>query len=260
MRGDTRSTELQLGERQSLRIPATAVVRPLLVSLRTVHAYSTRTYRARFIATVAALVGGGAMLLGQQQPSSPAQEPLPTFRSSVEAVQLTVIVTDAEGNPVAGLTQDDFEIFEDDAPRPITTFSAVDIPIERSERSLAESDVLSNDGPPGRTYVIAFDDISTRQLEGARPLLRQFIEKYFGPNDRGAVVATTVATASPGSGHEFTSNPRLLLEAIDRFKGVPPRGERLRWNRQHWHWRGRRDGGPGPKPAREERHGRTCAS
>ena len=103
----------------------------------------------RLIATLAAVAGGGVLLLGQQ-PSSSAQQPLPTFRSSAEAVQLTVIVTDASGNPVPDLTEADFEILENGAPQPITTFSAVNIPIERSERSLAESDVLSNDGPPGR--------------------------------------------------------------------------------------------------------------
>ena len=61
----------------------------------------------------------------------------PRSGQAVEAVQLSVIVTDSEGNPVSGLTADDFEVLEDRVSRPITTFAAVDIPIERVERSVA---------------------------------------------------------------------------------------------------------------------------
>ena len=78
------------------------------------------------------------------------------FRSAIEAVQIDVFVTDTQGNPVSGLTIDDFELVENGKPQPITTFEAVNIPIERAEsgeRLLAEPDVLTNDGPPGRVYV-----------------------------------------------------------------------------------------------------------
>jgi len=145
------------------------------------------------------------------------QEPTPTFRQGVEAVQLSVIVTDSEGNPVSGLTEDDFEILENGSPRQITTFAAVNIPIERVERTLVEKDVLSNDGPPGRLYVIALDYMTPDNALRARAFLRRFIEQYFGPNDTAAVVLTTAETRE--SGQEFTSNPRLLLNAIDRFGG-----------------------------------------
>ena len=82
---------------------------------------------------------------------------------------------------------------------------------------MGETDVLANDGPPGRTYVIALDDMQPEQAVRAAALLRQFIETYFGPNDRAAVVMTTMAAAPRDSGQEFTSNPRLLLDAIDRY-------------------------------------------
>jgi VWFA-related protein len=172
----------------------------------------------RLIVIVAMLAGGGVLLVGQA-PQTPAdqQSPLPTFRAAVEAVQVSVIVTDSEGSPVKGLTQDDFEIFENRVPRPIVAFAAVDIPIERAERALAEPDVLGNDRPPGRLYVIAFDEISPTSALRARVFLRQFVEKYFGPNDTAAVVLTTQGPRD--SGQEFTSNPRLLLHAIDRFGG-----------------------------------------
>jgi hypothetical protein len=103
------------------------------------------------------------VLLAQQPPragSSAPQAPPPTFRSAIEAVQVTVVVTDAAGSPVTGLNEADFEVLEDGKPQPITTFSAVDIPIERTERAIGEPDVIGNDGPQGRMYLIALDDMS----------------------------------------------------------------------------------------------------
>jgi VWFA-related protein len=164
-------------------------------------------------ALAATLAACSGVLLRGQAP----QEPIPTFRQGVEAVQLSVIVTDKEGNPISGLTADDFEVLEDKASRPITTFAAVDIPIERVERTVVEPDVLTNDKPQGRLYVIALDAMSANSALRARAFLRQFIESYFGPNDTAAVVLTTGGLRD--SGQEFTSNARLLLSAIDQFDG-----------------------------------------
>jgi VWFA-related protein len=160
----------------------------------------------------AALIAGGGAGADQQN----GQEP-PTFRSSVNAVQVSVIVTDASGKPVAGLTQDDFEIVENKQMVPISTFLPVDIPIEGETAVRVERDVLGNDGPPGRLYLIALDTMSGEQALRTRQILRNFIEKHFGPNDTAAVVLTTGGLS--GSGQEFTGNARLLLNAIDKFDG-----------------------------------------
>ena len=171
----------------------------------------------RRIALIATLAAASGVLLGGQ---APLQQTPPTFRGSVEAVQLTVIVTDSRGNPVPGLTEDDFEIIENRAPRPITTFAAVDIPIEQAQGPTpvpVTSDVLTNDRPQGRLYVIALDVMLPQNALRTRAFLRQFIEKHFGPNDTAAVFA--MARGLRDSGQEFTSNPRLLLQAIDKFGG-----------------------------------------
>lgn len=183
------------------------------------------TYRLMaLIATLAA--ASGVLLAGQVPQVPPGQDPSATFRSSVDAVQLTVIVTDADGVPVAGLTADDFEILENRARRPITTFEAINIPVERRERALAEPDVLTNDRPAGRLYVIALDTMTSYSALRARAFLRQFIEQHFGPNDTAAVVLTTRGPRD--SGQEFTSNPRLLVEAINKFDGGGDDGNRER--------------------------------
>jgi Ca-activated chloride channel homolog len=46
-----------------------------------------------------------------------------TFRSNVLTVPVTVTVVDASGRLVTGLTQNDFEVFEDGDPQRVTTFT-----------------------------------------------------------------------------------------------------------------------------------------
>ena len=140
-----------------------------------------------------ALAVGQGLHAGDQD-----QQTTPTFRSSADAVQISVIVTDAAGNPVSGLTQDDFEIFENKEARPVSTFSAVDIPIEKVDPTKPESDVLTNDRPPGRLYVIALDDMSETNALRSRVFLRQFVEDHFGPNDSAAIVLTTRGIGDSG--------------------------------------------------------------
>jgi len=51
------------------------------------------------------------------------------IRSGVELVELNVTVTDATGKYVPGLSQDDFEVYEDGAKQKLTFFSATQQPI-----------------------------------------------------------------------------------------------------------------------------------
>jgi len=45
-----------------------------------------------------------------------------------------VTVTDRRGDPVRGLTRDDFEVFEDGVPQAITNFYGVEPPPPRPNR------------------------------------------------------------------------------------------------------------------------------
>jgi VWFA-related protein len=165
-------------------------------------------------------------LLGQQTGSPearPSQDgPAVTFRSKIDAVEIDVFVTDAEGTPVTGLTVEDFELIENGKPQPITTFQAVDIPIERREEyeeTLGEPDVQSNAGPPGRVYLFALDDLDGCAALRTRRFLRQFLDEHFGPNDIAAVTPVGRGLATDGQG--FTSHRRLLLNAIGKIFTPP---------------------------------------
>jgi len=71
-------------------------------------------------AVLLALCAGTALL---------AQEPVAQFASRVQLVEVYATVTDAQGEPVTGLRQDDFDVYENDAPQEITAFAAGEFPL-----------------------------------------------------------------------------------------------------------------------------------
>lgn len=167
------------------------------------------------------LVACAATLLAERSPQQPAstQAPEATFRSAVDLAQIDVIVTDGAGNPVPGLTAGDFELLENGVAREIAAFDAVDLPIARTSASLIdrEPDVSSNARAPDRVYMFALDEVAPCNALRTRHFLRQFMDQYFGPNDVAAVAL--VGTGLATGGQDFTSNRRLLLQAIDKFSG-----------------------------------------
>ena len=145
-----------------------------------------------------------------------------TFRVEVNYVEVDAIVTDAQGAPIADLSKDDFELFEDGQRQEVSSFSLINIPIERAERPLfasapIEADVQTNEHVEGRIYLIVLDDLHTDFTRGPRvkAAATRFIEQNFGTNDLAAVVFTGRA----GDGQDFTNNSRLLVNAIDKFSG-----------------------------------------
>lgn len=153
-----------------------------------------------------------------------AQAP-PTFRAGVEAVAVDAFVTDRAGNPVSGLSRDEFEITEDGKPQAITSFSLVDIPIERPEPirlGSPEPDVVTNQGPEGRMFAIAVDEIRPEDALRSRAFLRRFLDEHFGPNDVGILV--NIGRGRAIDTQDFTSNRRLLLAAVNRIQGWPRDG------------------------------------
>src|SRR5688572_24528135 len=176
------------------------------------------------VTLLATLLAGG---VAAQSPPAPAAQPPqaapPSFRVEVNYVEVDALVTDAQGNVVTNLTSSDFELLEDGRPQKVTTFSLVDIPIERAERPLfaaqpIDADVQTNEHVEGRVYLIVLDDLHTDPTRATRvkAAARRFIEQSFGINDLAAVTYTSGRAADT---QDFTNNTRLLLAAIDRFTG-----------------------------------------
>ena len=73
------------------------------------------------------LLIGVAALFAQSQGA-----PGVTFQTEVTYVDVDASVTDEQGQFVANLTKEDFQVFEDGKPQKIDTFSLVEIPLERA--------------------------------------------------------------------------------------------------------------------------------
>jgi VWFA-related protein len=170
------------------------------------------------------------------QPAAPAatqQIPPVTFKTEIDYVEVDAVVTDERGNLVKGLTQEDFEVYEDGKPQKVALFSQVVIPVDRLERFTTTDarpvvpDVRTNAKPfEGRIYVILLDDYHVGALRSAhvKRAATEFIDKYLGANDVAAVIH---ASGRTDAAQEFTNDPRLLDAAIDKFMGQKLRSRTL---------------------------------
>ena len=148
------------------------------------------------------------------------------FRGGVELVEVTVSVTDANGQAVTDLTIDDFDVREAGRPQTIALFDRIETPLpprvpENAPRmpSVA-ADVATNDFPEnGRAFAIIVDDLQLLgwKTQHVRTLARQFVERHAGPNDLLLVLGTSGRAAST---QEFTTDKARVLQAIDSIVGT----------------------------------------
>jgi VWFA-related protein len=100
----------------------------------------------------------------QPAQAQPAPAP-PTFPSGVELITVDAVVLDKDGQPVPGLTKDDFIVKEDGEPRQVVGFEAFDVRASRDEEAPAAAAVVaSNEGTAsdvGRAFAIVVDDLGT---------------------------------------------------------------------------------------------------
>jgi VWFA-related protein len=129
-----------------------------------------------------------------------AQPPSPTFPSKVELITVDVVVVDKNGQPVPGLTQDDFVVEEDGRPQTIVSFEAVRREATPPERAPAAAVVATNavakDERPGRAFAIVIDDLGLElsDLVETRRAMAAFLERSVQGGD-DVTLATTSGNA-----------------------------------------------------------------
>src|SRR5690349_4083546 len=72
--------------------------------------------RPAVLAGLAGALAAAAALFGQAGP------PPPSFPAQAEAITVDVVVLDRDGQPVAGLTREDFTLLDSGRPQPIVGF------------------------------------------------------------------------------------------------------------------------------------------
>ena len=163
------------------------------------------------------VVAAATVVLHGQQPPAPPQA---VFRSGIDLIEVDVSVLDKDRVPVRDLTAHDFTVLEDGKPRPIVTFTSVDLPEAEAEIAPAfrgsVHDVVSNEVPQeGRLVVLLMDrSIGLLQQRDAREIATGIID-HLGPGDLGAVVYSSGFAADSKYPQNFTTDHARLLAAID---------------------------------------------
>ena len=129
-----------------------------------------------------------------------AQEPpAAVFPARSEAVTVDVVVLDAQGIPVKGLTREDFVVREDRTPRTLVAFREVaPAAIEKApapEATRVDTVDTNEDAQPdrGRVFLVIFDDVHLTLLEAprAQAALDRFLDTSVHPGDHITLQATS---------------------------------------------------------------------
>ncbi len=136
--------------------------------------------------------------LTAQKPPAPDQKPFPPVAEKVEVsvTNVEVVVTDSKGNRVAGLTRDDFEVYQDGTPQKISNFYAV----SGGKVLLDDGKVVGLDSPEAKAeipaelkakYVLFIDNLNIQPQNRNRMFksLEEFVKQTIGARAEGMVVS-----------------------------------------------------------------------
>jgi VWFA-related protein len=124
---------------------------------------------------------------------SPAQQRFPT---AAQLVTIDVVVVDAEGRPVRGLSRDEFEVQDAGEPQALSHFEAVSAPEETGTAPAGPVVAISTNlvaaARTTRSFVIVYDDLHLSPLRApaARDAVDRFLEREVRAGERVALVAT----------------------------------------------------------------------
>jgi VWFA-related protein len=170
------------------------------------------------VASTAAL--SGALLATNPQD----RQQRPVFRTTTELIEIDVVVVDKNGEPVHGLTREDFLLRDRKQPQAIETFTEVQRAIERAEElpplpAETRVDVATNtSAKAGRLVVMVLDDLHVfrGRTETVKDIASQIVSDL-GPESSMALIQT-----GGDHGVEVTDDRLRLLLAIEKFQGRRP--------------------------------------
>ena len=176
---------------------------------------SLRRWAPACVPLVCAVLVIGWATAGDQTDSPSAAFFLPV---DVPLVNVEIVVTDAEGVPIPGLTEADFEVFEDGSPVEISHFFASTPPPAGHEAGGGVSTVPTV--PYQELYLALYiDDLDTdaRRRTAALAHLREFLEQPLPPNMK------TMLVRFDGALHvasDFSDNTDQLLAVLDDIRDM----------------------------------------
>jgi VWFA-related protein len=202
------------------------------------------TSRQLLVALAAALLAAAVPSAQQQPPPAPGRaQGRPTFRANTQVVSVDVIVRDASGAIVKGLTAADFEVLEDGKPQTISSFTFEEISerpkgietadlLSTAEARLAddvkrqqpgtpaapaptdEARAMSSEALAGRRLIILLFDVSSMQPEDVQRAVdsaTKYVDEKMAAADMVAV-ATVSSTLDVLT--DFTADRRKVAGAL----------------------------------------------
>jgi VWFA-related protein len=156
------------------------------------------------------------------QQSAAVQPPPPTVQVNVNRVLVPVVVRDKQGHAVAGLKKEDFQVFDDDRPRAVSSFEvesrhqAEEVPA--AGVGVAAAPDAAALGPGGQRFIVfLFDDLhlSVDDLPQAQKAAAKALNAGLNGIDLAGVVST--------SGKMNTGFTRDIAKLQQGIMGVRPR-------------------------------------
>jgi VWFA-related protein len=162
--------------------------------------------------------------LAAQKPPAQDQKPFPPVSEKVEVsvTNVEVVVTDSKGNRVAGLTRDEFEVFQDGLPQKISNFYAM----SGGQVLLDDGKVVGLDSPEAKSeipselkarYVLFIDNLNIQPQNRNRMLksLEDFVRTTIGARAEGMVVSYN---RSLKVRRKFTSEASEIIQTLDEIE------------------------------------------
>ncbi|HET6933035.1 MAG TPA: VWA domain-containing protein [Candidatus Acidoferrum sp.] len=158
-------------------------------------------------------------LFGQNKPVESTPQ-APTIKVRTGLVLIPAVVTDAKGNRAAELKKEDFAVFENGKRQEIALFEHVATKGEVMKPAEVPEGVFTNtvERGPDRVTIFVLDLLNSRREEQkeARKQLLEFLSKSL--DEREPLCLITVDARGAWLIHGFTSDPKVLVEALSKVK------------------------------------------
>jgi VWFA-related protein len=164
----------------------------------------------------------------QQRPPDALPAATATLTAVARAVLLDVVVTDGKGHPVKGLKPNDFVVTEDGAPQNLDSFeehtamtpgqvASLTPPVKLPPNTFTNLTAAPN---TNASTVILLDSLDTNI--SAQMYLRQQVIDYMKTVPPGTSIAIFELNTSMRLVQGFTSDPKVLLDAVESTKRNSP--------------------------------------
>ncbi len=176
----------------------------------------------RLLVSVVPVLTVSALLA--QVPARTDSKPAATFEANVRVVLLDVVVADNKGEPISGLRESDFQVFEDGKLQTITSFEEHKggLPV-RTQLPPMPAEVFTNFpeiATADSVNVLLIDGLNTPLQD--QTFVRSRIIKYLKTIPPGARVAIFGLTSKLRMIQGFTTDSSTLLAALDEKSLLTP--------------------------------------